>query len=389
MEINRNSYLLLKPSNSTIEKNLQSKIQLKKVTIKPKIKGLFNTIALSNMSKLHSISLGSQIGSSVFRKINILKSMNNDLPSNGESINKKFFNYISNKINESDMGSKKFENLIESKIHSNGIFNNIQPTKEKNIRLYDRFLKMNNIKKTKFYYNHSMNIMSNNSKLNLDNSLNDLSLDNRINKFKKNSEGAKSHHQYSSLNISSHYIGNTSDNKFGITSNKYLVNKDEILSGYTNLGFKNTSNKNKFFKILNIPLYDNNANLREYELYFNPKYNMDGEKIQKKIFEQMAVVFNNKLKNYLINQSNDMKSAYIEFNKNLDLFNKEKLRERFKNKTNLRKNKNYTYFYQNKNKKKFNENNITMLIPIVKAQFRNNFHDILKPKSNSVIFSQK
>ena len=53
------------------------------------------------------------------------------------------------------------------------------------------------------------------------------------------------------LNISSHYLGNTFNNKFGITTNKFYINKDLILMHSKN----NKRSINSFFKYFYLSLF--------------------------------------------------------------------------------------------------------------------------------------
>ena len=116
------------------------------------------------------------------------------------------------------------------------------------------------------------------------------------------------------LNISSHYLGNTEDNKFGITSNKLYVNNNSVLiSSQSNFKkkqkFDTSPKKRNEFKTINIP---------KHNAYFNgigttnffPRIESinNNEKLYNQLMTEMTTVFNNKIKEYSTNKTNEKNS---------------------------------------------------------------------------------
>jgi hypothetical protein len=191
-------------------------------------------------------------------------------------------------------------------IHSNGKFKNVKQHFKNNIRkkLYEKNIILSN------------NFINNRLKNNFSLKLGLKNKDNNLNNFRKNWKG---------LNISSHYLGNTTDNKFGIITNKFCVNKNVVLTySQNNLKLKqnfdttsiiverNNINKRKEFKTINIPNHNNYFNGIGTTNFFPRIENViSNEKLYKKLMEQMTVVFKNKVKEYSLHKSNEKNNTII------------------------------------------------------------------------------
>ena len=128
------------------------------------------------------------------------------------------------------------------------------------------------------------------------------------------------------LNISSHYLGNTFNNKFGITTNKFYINKDLILMHSKNnersinsynanslLLKKNSEKKLKFINI-NMPNQSNFFNvMSSSNLLSGRECAINNQKLYKKLIKQMTIVFKNRIKKYSYMKSFD-KHQYSLFN---------------------------------------------------------------------------
>jgi hypothetical protein len=114
-----------------------------------------------------------------------------------------------------------------------------------------------------------------------------------------------------SLNISSHYLGNTFNNKFGITTNKFCIDKNLILThSKDNSIYKNdynTSsmilNKNHESKLkfitLNMPNNSNYFNgMTSTNEFTRLKCVINNEKLYQKLINQLTIVFRNRIKKY-------------------------------------------------------------------------------------------
>ena len=199
--------------------------------------------------------------------------------------------------------SKDINDKNITTIYSNGKFRNTKQKLKNTIRkkLYEKNIILSN-----HFINNKLN------KLNKKLSLKITSNSNNKNNFNNKWKG---------LNISSHYIGNTKDNQFGIITNKFCVNKNIILTcSHNNLKFKqkygttsiiikrNNKNKikNKEFRTINIPNHNNYFNgIGTTNFFPGVKNVINNEKLYKKLMEQMTVVFNNKVKEYSLHKSNE------------------------------------------------------------------------------------
>ena len=118
------------------------------------------------------------------------------------------------------------------------------------------------------------------------------------------------------LNISSHYLGNTFNNKFGITTNKFCINRNFILThskeskksknDYTANSIilnRNKETKLKFIT-LNMP---NNSNFfngtSTSNAFSSVKCLINNEKLYQKLMNQMTIVFKNRIKKYSYKKS--------------------------------------------------------------------------------------
>lgn len=223
---------------------------------------------------------------------------------------------INYKNKNNDFHDNKYFNLNDinaTTIHSNGKFRNIKHFK-KNIRkrLYEKnIILSNNFLKSTLNKNISLKLALN-----------------------KDCNRKNINNNWKGLNISSHYLGNTNDNKFGVTTNKFCVNKNIILTFAHNLKLKNphntsslieernNRNKRKEFKTINIPNHNNYFNgIGTTNFFPRIKNTMNNEKLYKKLIDQMTMVFNNKIKEYSLHKSNE-KNTNISSNKNVDFFRK-------------------------------------------------------------------
>ena len=217
---------------------------------------------------------------------------------NNNNININNNNYYNGENdNSNDINDK---NIIT--IYSNGKFRNTKQKIKNTIRkkLYEKNIILSN-----HFINNKLNKL--NKKISLKITSNSNNKNNLINKWK-------------GLNISSHYIGNTKDNQFGIITNKFCVNKNIILTcSYNNLKLKqkygttsiiikrNNKNKikNKEFRTINIPNHNNYFNgIGTTNFFPRVKNVINNDKLYKKLMEQMTVVFNNKVKEYSLHKSN-------------------------------------------------------------------------------------
>lgn len=286
-------------------KNDKEKILLKHLKKKPGIKKLIsstNTINLSinrPNSKIYALSV---------KKSKNYKTSDSTLIKINQSIN------TANSFNYKNKNSENYKNyeindLNIATIHSNGKFNNI-----KHLR--------NNIRKRLYEKNI---ILSNNF------------INNKLNKILslKLSLNSNNNNKWKGLNISSHYLGNTADNKFGVITNKFCVNKNIILTSSVNklklkenydttsiVVERNKSSKNKEFKSINIPNHNNCFNgIVTTNFFPRIKNAINNENLYKKLMDQMTIVFNNKIKEYSLHKSNE-KNVNASSQTNNDCFRK-------------------------------------------------------------------
>lgn len=284
--------------------------RLKKQTGTKKLISSTNAINLSiNPSNNKNYSIKHALSVKTNNNYKTLDSTRIRINPNNNTINSSM-NY-KNKSNEIN---KNYEtnDLNIGTIHSNGKFNN-----NKQLRC--------NIRKRLFEKNTILSNNYINSKLNKNLSLK-LSLSNKDNKMRDNWKG---------LNISSHYLGNTTDNKFGIITNKFCVNKNILLTGSNNnlklkqnhdttsiIVERNNQNIKKIFKTLNIPNHNNYFNgIGTTNFFPRIKSVINNENLYNKLSDQMTIVFNKKIKEYSLHKSNE-KSVNASSQTNNDFFRK-------------------------------------------------------------------
>ena len=212
------------------------------------------------------------------------------------------------------------------------------------------------------------------------------------------------------FNISSHYLGNCFNNKFGITTNKFCINKNFILNhSKENMKFKNNyipkplilkkeNEKNLKFITLNIPNNNYFNGMPSSNVVPKMKNVINSDKLYEKLINQMTIVFKNRIKkysdlkfyekqhfskynisNYNISKFNDVfMSKNNIFNvKQQKLFNDknfEKEIERFKDKNIQVPERNNIFASDNKDKfKTFDMHNKYMKIKIRNANRENKF----------------
>ena len=281
-----------------INKNEKTKIFLNKLIDKKSLKRLKKDLPnnftrfSNNPSHLSSINIknrNNKIKESITLKTNqsistISSMINKNKDKDNEYKNFYTYNY---KINDLNM----------STIHSNGKFQN---TKKIKINLRDKIFSQsdkNIILKNKF--------ISKKLKKNLS-----------IQVKEKNI--LKDKLKY--IKISSHYLGNILDNKFGIMTNKFCINKNILLtSSYSNLKLnknynnsiqsetndRNTNQKNEF-KTINIQNRANYCNAIRIPNFFPEiKAPINSEKIYINLMKKMTEAFNSKLKEYSIYKSKE------------------------------------------------------------------------------------
>ena len=343
------------PNNFTSFRNNPS--QLSSINIKNK-----------NNKKKDPISLKANQSISTISYI-IKKNNHNDY--------KNFYTYdYSNKIND----------LNISTIHSNGKFQN---TKKIKINLRDKIFSQsdkNIILKNKF--------ISKKLKKNLS--------------IQVNKEKDILKDKLKDIKISSHYLGNILDNKFGIMTNKFLVNKNILLTSshsslklkknYNNSiqlepNYRNTSQKNEF-KSINIQNHNNYFNaIGIPKLCPEIKNTINPEKIYINLMNKMSEAFNIKLKEYYIyklkekNKSNSPNLIIEKFRKNFMQFKKEKSSYNRYNINFINKapiyGRNNSFLLNNENKNKTLEEHINKNIYRVIAIKSNKSHKrIINLKSN-------
>ena len=241
---------------------------------------------------------------------------------NNNSSNKDIYNY--NDVNE----------INTPTIHANGKFKQLKSKIRK--RLFDKKLIVKND-----FFNDTLN----------KHFLLQLHYEN------KNKNNDKDN--WKGLNISSHYIGNTTDNKFGITSNQLYLNNNLVLTcSQSNLKIRkkyespiiNDKKKKNEFQTINIPnhnIYYNGINTTN----FFPRIEniVNNEHLYKKLMNQMTTVFNNKIKEYSTYKSNEKNNTKSTLDMNI-------FRKKLKN---MRKQK---IFNENKHVLEINEINLSPLL---------------------------
>ena len=265
--------------------NLSNDPSLKDLTIKPivKLKNNYN-------------SFTKKINQGTNTVYSVLKKVKNKNKHNRFMVKRKRLlpNYDDNKYGE---------DLNASTIHSNGKFQNSKCNNQDNFsnKFNKKFVIRQNIKR--FILNGKK--YNNIDPINKDKIIKGLLINNEENNKKNLKDNLKS------LNISSHYLGNTFNNKFGITTNKFCIDKNSILTyakennKYKNdyntssmLLNKNNESKLKFIT-LNMPNNSNFFNgMSSSNACTRVKCVINNEKLYQKLINQMTIVFKNRIKKY-------------------------------------------------------------------------------------------
>jgi len=268
--------------------NLSNDPSLKDLTIKPivKMKNNYN-------------SFTKKINQGTNTVYSVLKKVKNKNKHNRFMVQRKRLlpNYDDN---------KNGEDLNASTIHSNGKFQNSNCNNQNNYsnKFNKKYVIRQNIKR--FILNGKKNNnIDNIDPINKDKRNKELQINNEENNKKNIKDNLKS------LNISSHYLGNTFNNKFGITTNKFCIDKNLILThSKDNSIYKNdynTSsmilNKNHESKLkfitLNMPNNSNYFNgMTSTNEFTRLKCVINNEKLYQKLINQMTIVFRNRIKKY-------------------------------------------------------------------------------------------
>ena len=311
-----------------INKNEKTKIFLNKLIDKKSSKRLKEnlpnnfTCFSNNPSYLSSINIKNKNKESITLKTNqSISTISSMINKNNHNDYKNYYTYnYRNKINDLNM----------STIHSNGKFKN---TKKIKINLRDKIYSQsdknikniipNSIIKNKY--------ISKKLKKNLS--------------IQVNKEKDILNDKLKDIKISSHYLGNILDNKFGIMTNKFSVNKNILLTcSYNNLKLKknynnsiqlepndrNANQKNEF-KTINLQNHNKLFNAIEtHNLFPEIKAQTNSQKIYINLMNKMTEGFNSKLKEYSIyklkekSKSNSPNLIVENFRKNFKQLKKEK-----------------------------------------------------------------
>ncbi len=311
-----------------INKNEKTKIFLNKLIDKKSSKRLKEnlpnnfTCFSNNPSYLSSINIKNKNKESITLKTNqSISTISSMINKNNHNDYKNYYTYnYRNKINDLNM----------STIHSNGKFKN---TKKIKINLRDKIYSQsdknikniipNSIIKNKY--------ISKKLKKNLS--------------IQVNKEKDILNDKLKDIKISSHYLGNILDNKFGIMTNKFSVNKNILLTcSYNNLKLKknynnsiqlepndrNANQKNEF-KTINLQNHNKLFNAIETpNLFPEIKAQTNSQKIYINLMNKMTEGFNSKLKEYSIyklkekSKSNSPNLIVENFRKNFKQLKKEK-----------------------------------------------------------------
>lgn len=189
-----------------------------------------------------------------------------------------------------------------STIHSNGKFQNLSNNnQEKNSnKVNNKFIIKEKIKRI---------ILNNNDDNNI--KLFEKNKKNKVNKEIINSyENDKNYmkNNWKALNISSHYFGNLINDKFGIATNKFSVDKNFILTrskpikkylnNYSTYKKKSDEEKLKFIT-LNMPDRSNFFNLMSSKNLFSKRQDsINNQKIYENLMHQITYVFKKRIKKY-------------------------------------------------------------------------------------------
>ena len=279
----------------------------------------FNIINLSNqpslkdMTDIQKIKLKNNNSNAIIssNKINIGINTVYSIIKKLKNKNKHNYYNVKKKKNFPDIDGKKYEGDYETTIRSNGKFlatQNLMKFVNKNNKIF-----VNTRNRKQIIHK---NIFKNKEKQEI------------INNEKNNKKTVKE--DWKGLNISSHYLGNTFNNKFGITSNKFYINKDLILIhskknrkyihsyNANSLLLKRNSEKKMKFITLNMPNQSNYFNaMSSTNLFSGPNCVINNQKLYQKLIKQMTIVFKNRINKYSYMKSFEKKyhSIFKEENK--------------------------------------------------------------------------
>jgi hypothetical protein len=356
---------------------MNDKLYIKNIKRRNKSKDLllpFNVINLSNNPSLKDIN---------FKQIVKINNNNNNTNSFTKKINQgtnTIYSIIKkvknkNKRNIFNIKKKQFfpeiddnkygENFNSSTIRSNGKFQKSNQIHDTNSKKVDKklFIRQNikNFLLNKGMNNYDFNIKEKGTQYE---EITNYNLENS----KKNIKESK--YNWKGINISSHYLGNNSNNQFGITSNKFCIDKNFLLThSKDNSKYKNDYDSNsimmnshsasKFkFITLNMPNNSNYFNgMSSTNLFSKMKYRINNEQLYQKLIHQMTIVFKNRINKY---------SHYKSYEN--------------QQKTNF----NQEYYFENniKNIKKQKLFNNPEIRKINKYYLQSDRNDIINPKSN-------
>lgn len=247
----------------------------------------FNIISKSNRSRKKHILNKIANSSKSLNPPLIITNLSHSLPSLANYITKNPVipcdNIIKNltmskaKINKSTntifSNNSKMENSKVNSIHSNGKFVNIINMKYKN---------------------------------NIRNKLFDENIQKVLN-YKQESTQINTRTKFNGLNLSSHYLGNTPDHRFGIITNKISINKNIIsfpeinINTYADLINKKVieNTKQKLFQLINIPNHNNNFEEHIIRNFF-PRIlnNLQNKESYKRLLKKLPNKINNKFIEY-------------------------------------------------------------------------------------------
>lgn len=281
---------------STTQKKLTGKIFFNK--IRPyKTKFFHNTKKPNNLSTLNGNFL-------IFNNVNLQKAITNrHLNSNIKSLH--YSKSKNDYLKKEEEAKKGFTNetlkkdLYDSKIHSNGKFKEIMNIRSK-IREQRKKDKQENIK------NFSMNFPE---------------IFQETNKISQNDFHNKIYRDLNGLNLSSHYIGNTFDNKFGITTNKFLFKKDLVLdSNLSNIQVDD-------FTSINIPKHGINCGFNGMTYFFHNIVKIQkNKKIYSKLLLPIKFFSRKKNKESFSEEKKKNKSSIIILSLDRDVIKKVKLK---------------------------------------------------------------
>ena len=334
----------------------------------------FNIINLSNNSSLKDLTL---------KPINKIKEKHINYNRKKKTISKgtnAIYSIVNNGKNKNKINSFNDRKIFfpcfdetkyvgdwnPSTIHSNGKFQNSINSNEEKIsnKVNDKFIIRQKIKRF-ILNNNGDNIklyekMKKNKEILINND------ENNKNNIKNNLKA---------LHISSHYLGNIIDDKFGIVTNKFSIDKNLILTHskpnkkYLNSNYNpyslvlNIKNDPKLkFITLNMPDRSNFFNLvSSSNLFTKMKDSINNQKLYQQLMSQMSQVFKKRIKKYCIVKSyeknhrslfnDDLSTKNISNIKHQILFNDRFSEQKYTNKKDAKINtvgRNTLYMNENK-----------------------------------------